>query len=245
MSYWRRYYRPDLLGWKVTRISDPSEVPQQDVIWLETEPTELDPTGMFYIEYDPALVKPLAFSLNLPTSYNDVYIGNSESFGPLEVAVTGGVEPYNYQWKRSSSNVGSNSPTYGPTTVDSAFPSNGAYNWSCVVTDAEGTVITSNILPVTAYRLPSFTTQPPATLTVTVGDAIAIPTTPATTSKPPRTYQWYKDGQPISGATSSNYNKATSVAGDAGTYYLIVTDANGKTVQSNNCVVTVNPAAEA
>lgn len=193
--------------------------------------------------YPPGHVFPLAFTTDLPTSAPDVYLGNNEQFGPLSVAVKGGVEPYTYQWKRGSANVGSNSNTFGPSTVDSVFPSNGAFNWSCEVTDADGTKITSSIMPVTAYRLPSFTTQPPATVTVTAGQALSIATTPATTSKAPRTYQWYKDGAAISGATAATYSKASAVAGDAGVYYVIVKDANNKTVQSNNSTVTVNPAA--
>lgn len=189
--------------------------------------------------YPPGHIFPLAFTTDLPTSAPDVYLSNNEQFGPLVVVVKGGVEPYTYQWKRGSANVGSNSPTFGPSTVDSVFPSNGAFNWSCVVTDAEGTNITSSTMPVTAYRLPSFTTQPPATLSVAIGAAIAINTTPATTSKPSRTYQWYKDGAAVSGQTASNFTKAAAVAGDAGTYYVIMTDANGKTVQSSNTVLTV------
>nr|UVM84367.1 MAG: hypothetical protein [Bacteriophage sp.] len=192
--------------------------------------------------YPPGHVFPLAFTTDLPTTAPDVYLNNNETFGPLTVAVKGGVEPYTYQWKRGAANVGSNSPTFGPSTVDSVFPSNGAFNWSCVVTDAEGTTITSNIMPVTAYRLPSFTTQPPATVTVTAGQELSIATTPATTSKAPRTYQWYKDGAAISGATAATYTKASAVTGDAGVYYLIVKDANNKTVQSSNSTVTVNAA---
>lgn len=193
--------------------------------------------------YPPGHVFPLAFTTNLPANAPDVYLGNNEQFGPLTVAVKGGVAPYSYQWKRGSANVGSNSNTFGPSNVDDVFPSNGAFNWSCEVTDADGTKITSSIMPVTAYRLPSFTTQPPATVTVTVGAALSIATTPATTSKAPRTYQWYKDNTAISGATSATYSKAAAVAGDAGIYHLIVKDANGKTVKSNNSTVTVNPAA--
>lgn len=180
----------------------------------------------------------LAFTTNLANSHPDVYLGNSETFGPFTVAATGGKAPLTYQWKRASANVATGA-TFGPVNVDDVFPSNGAYNWSCVVTDARGTSITSNIMPVTSYRLPSFTTQPPATLSVATGAAISIVTAPATTSKPARTYQWYKDGQAVSGQTAATFSKAAAVAGDAGTYYVIVTDANGKTAQSNNCVLTV------
>lgn len=180
----------------------------------------------------------MAFTTNLATTHPDVYLGNSETFGPFTVAATGGKAPLTYQWKRATANV-STGATFGPVNVDDVFPSNGSYNWSCVVTDARGTSITSNIMPAAAYRLPSFTTQPPATLSVATGAAIAINTTPATTSKPARTYQWYKDGSAVSGQTAANFTKAAAVAGDAGTYYVIMTDANGKTVQSTNTVLTI------
>ncbi|QYN79849.1 head outer capsid protein [Kosakonia phage Kc283] len=180
----------------------------------------------------------MAFTTNLATTHPDVYLGNSETFGPFTVAATGGKAPLTYQWKRATANVATGA-TFGPVNVDDVFPSNGSYNWSCVVTDARGTSITSNIMPAAAYRLPSFTTQPPATLSVATGAAIAINTTPATTSKPARTYQWYKDGSAVSGQTAANFTKAAAVAGDAGTYYVIMTDANGKTVQSTNTVLTI------
>lgn len=239
-DFWRAQDRPDLGQVWLIRTRDPARIASGDgILYLETDPTGLDASGrVAKIDYGSA-PPPMAFTTNLPTTAPDVYLGNSETFGPLTVAVTGGVPPYSYQWKRGAANVGSNSPTFGPATVDSVFPSNGAFNWSCVVTDSVGSSITSNIMPVTAYRLPSFTTQPPATLSVATGAAISIPTTPATTSKAPRTYQWYKDGNPIAGATAANYSKAAAVAGDAGTYYLIFKDANNKQVQSNNCVLTI------
>jgi len=182
---------------------------------------------------------PLAFTTNLATSHPDVYLGNSETFGPFTVAATGGKAPLSYQWKRATANVATGA-TFGPVNVDDVFPTNGSFNWSCVVTDARGNSITSNIMPAAAYRLPSFTTQPPATLDVTQGTELSIATTPATSSKPARTYQWYKDGAAISGATAATYTKASATADDQGTYYVIQKDANNKTAQSTNCVVTVH-----
>lgn len=182
---------------------------------------------------------PLAFTTNLASSHPDVYLGNGETFGPFSVAVSGGKTPRTYQWKRATANVATGT-TFGPVNVDDVFPSNGSYNWSCVVTDSLGNSITSNIMPAAAYRLPSFTTQPPATLDVDQGAAISIVTAPATTSKPARTYQWYKDDVAISGATSATYSKSSAVADDAGTYYVIQKDANNKSVQSTNCVVAIH-----
>lgn len=57
---------------------------------------------------------------------------------------------------------------------------------------------------------------------------------------PPFTYQWYKNGVAISGATSSTYTIGTLIGGDAGTYYVIVADTFGNSVQSANAVLAVN-----
>lgn len=54
-------------------------------------------------------------------------------------------------------------------------------------------------------------------------------------------YQWYKNGLPISGATSASYTKASSVTGDTGLYYVIGINDCAGSVQSNTVTVTVNP----
>lgn len=78
-------------------------------------------------------------------------------------------------------------------------------------------------LNVTVNPLPTVTiTQSVNTLTATAGFA---------------SYQWYDGSGPIAGATSATFNATGN-----GSYYCIVTDANGCTAQSNtiNVVVGVN-----
>ena len=59
-------------------------------------------------------------------------------------------------------------------------------------------------------------------------------------------YQWFKLNtatttyEPISGATSPTYSKTVSVAGDAGTYRVEVTNAGGTTT-SNSVTLTITP----
>ncbi len=60
---------------------------------------------------------------------------------------------------------------------------------------------------------------------------------------PPFTYQWYKNSVAISGATSSTYSLPSLASGDAGTYYVVVSDTYGNTVQSSNAVLAVNTPA--
>lgn len=259
MSFWHRYYRKDLLGWKVTRIEDPASwhTPQKDVIWLDDEPANLDPTKMFYIEYDPALVPPISFPTNLPGVTTDaaasyITLGTAKSF---TIAAAGGVPPYSYQWYKSNTStpVGTNSPTY--SIPNYAAGNNGDY-W-CTVTDSLGVTADSEKERVKAAvslstNLPA---NPPAW---TVGTAASLAIV-AANGLTPYTYQWQMStngttwasvangtASGITGATAATLAFATPQTTDAKQYRCIVTSANTnapKMVTSAVATVTVNPAA--
>lgn len=251
MAYWHRYYRLDLQGWKVTRIQDPSKVPQKDVIWLDSEPSNLDPTGMFYIELDPNLVPPLAFTQDLPGNNSSdavatyIPIGTSKTF---TVAVTGGIPPYTYAWFRRASStdnpVGSNQPTY--TIAAYANPGNNG-DYFCRVTDSTGAIIESKrerTKPAIALS-----TNLPSTASWTAGTAASLSIVVNTaTGLAPYTYQWQKSTNGgttwnnIAGATGATLNVASPAAGDAGQYRCIATSSNTtppNTTTSAVCTVTV------
>jgi hypothetical protein len=85
---------------------------------------------------------------------------------------------------------------------------------------------------------PTITTQPQNQI-VTVGQAAAFSV--IATGAAPLGYQWYKNGTPISGATSANYTTPATTASDNGaTFTVLVTNAEGS-VTSNAAVLTVNP----
>lgn len=75
---------------------------------------------------------PLAFTTNLAPT---LVLETGQQLG-LSVAVAGGTAPYKYQWKRNGSAIGSDKPTYGPTSAV-------AGTYTCTVTDAKGVVIVS------------------------------------------------------------------------------------------------------
>lgn len=256
MSYWHRYYRPDLLGWKVTRISDPSNVPQQDVIWLENDPANLDPTKMFYMEYDPNLAKKPRFTTDLPGvaggDAGATYIptNGNQSF---KVVVADGVPPLTYQWKKVSGGQTTNltnangysGVTTDTLTISNYTAANHNADYFVTVTDSIGQTVDSQRVRTKPAIAFSTNLSPTATWTVGTSASLTVAVN-AQTGFAPYSYQWYKNGQPIAGATSATYTKASPVAGDAGEYYCIATSSNTtgpKTVESIHCVVTVNPAA--
>ena len=84
----------------------------------------------------------------------------------------------------------------------------------------------------------SFSTDLAATKSVATGAALTL-TVAAANGFGDYTYQWYKDGAPISGRTGASFSKSAAEAGDAGVYYCVATDKMGDSVTSKTCTVTV------
>jgi DNA-binding beta-propeller fold protein YncE len=85
---------------------------------------------------------------------------------------------------------------------------------------------------------PAIVTQP-VNVTVTAGTAAAFSVT--TSGYGTITYQWRKDGNAITGATSASLSIATTVAADAGSYTVVASSSYG-TATSSAATLTVNPA---
>ncbi len=90
-----------------------------------------------------------------------------------------------------------------------------------------------------APAAPSITTQP-ASQTVTPGQTANF--TVAATGTAPLSYQWRKNGTPISGATSSSYTTPATTSSDNGAQFTaVISNALGSVI-SNNATLTVNTA---
>jgi DNA-binding beta-propeller fold protein YncE len=88
---------------------------------------------------------------------------------------------------------------------------------------------------------PAIITQP-VNVTVTAGTAAAFSVT--TSGYGTITYQWRKDGNAITGATSASLSIAATIAADAGSYTVVASSPHG-TATSSAATLTVNPAAPA
>ena len=168
-----------------------------------------------------------------PTSQT-VTAGASVTF----TAAASGTPAPTYQWQKNGTNIpGATSTSY--TIASTATGDAGTYR--VVATNAAGTA-TSNgaVLTVnSANAAPTITTQP-ASQTVTAGGNVTF--TAVASGVPTPTYQWKKNGSSIAGATNSTYTIAATVAGDAATYTVTITNSSG-TVTSNGAVLTINLAS--
>ncbi|MEY2881945.1 MAG: hypothetical protein RLZZ15_4325, partial [Verrucomicrobiota bacterium] len=77
--------------------------------------------------------------------------------------------------------------------------------------------------------------------TVNVGQPLTLSV--AATGTPPPSYQWYRDGVALSGATGASYNLLSATTATAGSYTVVVYNARG-TVTSSSVVVTVTGTAD-
>ena len=137
-----------------------------------------------------------------------------------------------YQWRKNAVNIGG--ATSSSYSIASTVAGDAAA-YSVVVTDGCGSVTSADAL-LTVNTEPSITAQP-AGATVCEGAAVSFEV--AASGGAPFMYQWRKNAVDIPGATSSSYSIASTVAGDAATYSVEVTNGCGS-VTSANAVLTVN-----
>ncbi len=169
-------------------------------------------------------------SITVNPSNSTVCSGAGASF---TVAATGTPTP-TFQWRKNTVNIGgATSSTYTiPATV-----AGDAGSYDCVVTNSCGGA-TSTAASLTVNTAPAITGNPSAS-TVCAGAPASF--TASATGTPSPTFQWRKNAVNIGGATSSTYNIASAVTGDAGSYDCVVTNSCGNAT-STAATLTVNTA---
>jgi hypothetical protein len=145
--------------------------------------------------------------------------------------VNGGTIPV-YQWKKGSTIVGTNSPTYtvsnltNGSLIKCVMTSNASV---CGTTTATSNTITANISP-----LPTATITPTGPTTFCSGANACTLNAPAGTGN---IYQWKKGATSLSGATNSSYVPTSTST----QYKVVITNSNGCSKTSPVIAITVNP----
>jgi len=153
---------------------------------------------------------------------------------PLELSVGADGTNLKYQWRKNGTNIsGATAPTYRIAAVNASS----AGRYDVVVTGACNPSATSRAATVSVATSTVITTQPVG-VTVEQSRPFTLSVVAAGSSL---TYQWMKDGTPVTGATSPEYKITSSALTDAGSYTCEVTGGCG-TVMSAAVVVTVTPS---
>lgn len=163
-----------------------------------------------------------------PTNQTAVF-GGTASFN----VTAGGLAPLSYQWNFNGTNIsGATNTTLMLTNVQF----NQAGNYAVLVTNAYGSVLSSNAM-LTVLTPPSITTQP-TNQTVAVGGTANFSV--AASGSGPLSYQWNFNGTNIAGATNTSLALTNVQWSQAGNYAVLVTNVFGS-IFSSNAVLVVTP----
>jgi hypothetical protein len=151
-------------------------------------------------------------------------------------AAASGTAPLSFQWFKDAQ------PIPGATADTLAFaaisPAD-AGSYTVTVTNLAGSA-TSQPATLSVLVPPAFTTQPASQ---TVLDQVSVTLFAAASGTAPLSFQWFKDTQPIPGATADTLAFAAISPADAGTYTVTVTNLAGSaTSQPAALTVLVPPA---
>ena len=121
------------------------------------------------------------------------------------------------------------------TTPATTTADNGS-QFSCVVTNAAGSVTSNNAILTVTLAQPTITSQP-ASITITEGQPANFSIT--ATGSGTLTYQWLRNGTNISGATSATYSLPAPTITDSGAVFSCVVSNSAGSVTSANATLTV------
>jgi len=154
--------------------------------------------------------------------------------------IASGTSPLSYQWQKNGAAIsGATSSSY--TTPSTSTSDNGA-QFNVIVSNSAGSVAstTATLTVNPAPTQPSITTQP-ANQSVTVGQTAGFSV--VATGTAPLSYQWQKNGTPISGATASIYTTPPTTMSDNGSQFVVVVSNVAGSATSNAATLTVNAAS--
>jgi pectin methylesterase-like acyl-CoA thioesterase len=158
---------------------------------------------------------------------------NPGQAGALSVEATG-TAPLAFQWRKDGVNLAG---ATNATLALAATANSDAGSYTVVVTNGLGNV-TSNpaTITVTTAAVPATITTPPASLTITAGQPASFSVTAFGSA--PLTYQWFRNGTALPGATTSTIGFPTSTTTAGGDYTVVVANATSS-VTSAAATLTV------
>ncbi len=139
----------------------------------------------------------------------------------LSVGASGGSSVLRYQWRKGGAALAGETSA---TLVLPAVALTASGNYDVVVTNQLGTV-TSNVATLTVGPIPVISAQSSARQAIAPGAPLTLSVTATGTGT--LSYQWYRNGRALAGATSAAYTRSALTLADAGVYWATITDTIG------------------
>jgi uncharacterized protein (TIGR02145 family) len=161
-----------------------------------------------------------------------VTVGQSVTFS----VTASGTGQLSYQWKKDGVDI--SGATTNSYSISNAQNSNAGI-YTVTASNSAGNV-TSNgaVLTVSAAPVPPTITSQPQSWEVAAGHSVTFSV--VATGTAPLSYQWYKNGTAISGATSSSYSLSNVQITDTGTYTVTVSNGTLPNATSYGILQIVN-----
>jgi hypothetical protein len=160
------------------------------------------------------------------------------STGSFTVSATG-TQPLYYQWRKDGVAIaGATNSTLALSNVQVAD----AGSYTVVVTNAAGSatsVAASLTISTGSTGSAPVVTIPPSGVVVAQGANAVFAVTASGTA--PLSYQWRKDGVPISGATSATLTVTNAQTSNAGSYSVSISNAFGSVVSGTATLTVASP----
>lgn len=168
----------------------------------------------------------------ISTQPSNVSIYSTET-ATFNVSATG-TAPLSYQWRKGGINIsGATSSSY--TTPATTTADNNS-EFSVVVTNSLGSAASANAVLKITEANPAISAQP-TDVTAYEGESATFSAT--ATGMPSLSYQWYKDGVAISGASGSTYSISNlTLASNGAKFKVFISNSKGS-ITSNEAVLGV------
>src|SRR5580692_554087 len=197
---------------------------------LGTYPMNTHQAASYWVDVVFKATSSTAPSISSQPASKTVVLGQTASFSVTATGTT----PLSYQWQKNGAAIsGATSSSY--TTPATASTDNGAL-FAVVVSNSVGKV-TSNSATLTVNSAPAITSQP-VSKTVIAGQTATFAVT--ATGGTPLSFQWWKNGTAISGATSASYTTPAETTADNGAQLTAVVSNTAGSATSNSATLTVN-----
>lgn len=179
-------------------------------------------------------VTPVAVQITSAPADITVQAGSNATFAVITGA---GTQPISYQWLRNGTAI--SGATSSTLTLNGVSLADSGALLSVVVGNAAGSVTAgaARLTVTAAATAPTITVQPQS-VTVLAGRTASFSVTASGST--PLSYQWYRDGTALSGATQAGYTTPVLAYTDGATYTVVVSNVAGS-VTSQPAVLTVSP----